>query len=439
MRVETLFLQESAQRFPDKVALVAGSERVTYAALAERPGGSRPRSPSGGGGPRRPRGRRLSQTTASRRVVAVSRRSPPAGCSRSSTRATKADKLAFIIGNLPARGASSRRRSSRASPPRRWRARRWMLQARAPVPARIVVGDAERGSRRDRLRGRAREATPRRCPARASCSILAMLVYTSGSTGFPQGRDDDGPSERPRRGDVRLDLSRDERRRHRAVRPASISFDYGLYQVLMSVLKGATLVIEKGLHVPAGGAQPRRRGGRHVLPLVSTMAALVLRIARPRAPARIRRCGRSRTPRPRCRRRTSRSCRRCFPATRLFSMYGLTECKRCTCLPPAELARRPDFRGRRPFLAPRPGSSTGRPPARPRETGELVIRGPHVMAGYWENPEATAKALRPGPYPWERVLYTETCSAPTPTLPLFVARKDDIIKTRGEKVSPKRG
>ena len=30
------------------------------------------------------------------------------------------------------------------------------------------------------------------------------------------------------------------------------------------------------------------------------------------------------------------------------------------------------------------------------QTGELLIKGPHVCAGYWQNPEATAKALRDG-------------------------------------------
>ncbi len=30
-----------------------------------------------------------------------------------------------------------------------------------------------------------------------------------------------------------------------------------------------------------------------------------------------------------------------FPGARLYSMYGLTECNRCTYLPPEELDRRP--------------------------------------------------------------------------------------------------
>ena len=60
------------------------------------------------------------------------------------------------------------------------------------------------------------------------------------------------------------------------------------------------------------------------------------------------------------------------------------------------------------------------------------------MKGYWENPEATARALRPGPLPWEKVLYTgDLFRTDEEGFLYFVGRKDDIIKTRGEKVSPK--
>ena len=46
--------------------------------------------------------------------------------------------------------------------------------------------------------------------------------------------------------------------------------------------------------------------------------------------------------------------------------------------------------------------------------------------------------LRQGPFPWEKVLYTgDLFRRDAEGFLYFVARKDDIIKTRGEKVSPK--
>jgi fatty-acyl-CoA synthase len=35
-------------------------------------------------------------------------------------------------------------------------------------------------------------------------------------------------------------------------------------------------------------------------------------------------------------------------------------------------------------------------PAPPGQSGELLIRGPHVCAGYWKNPQASAKAIKDG-------------------------------------------
>jgi len=77
--------------------------------------------------------------------------------------------------------------------------------------------------------------------------------------------------------------------------------------------------------------------------------------------------------------------------------YGLTEVGvNCFTMTDEESARvvgsvgRPIFHSRMRIV-----DGDGRDVAR-GETGELIIWGPHVCAGYWRNPEATAKALRDG-------------------------------------------
>ncbi len=74
----------------------------------------------------------------------------------------------------------------------------------------------------------------------------------------------------------------------------------------------------------------------------------------------------------------------------------------------------------------------------PGVVGELVVRGSNIMMGYWEMPQENEKILKPGRYPGERVLYTgDLFRMDEDGYLYFVARKDDIIKSRGEKVSPK--
>ena len=130
--------------------------------------------------------------------------------------------------------------------------------------------------------------------------------------------------------------------------------------------------------------------------------------------------------------------RELFPGARVYSMYGLTECKRCTYLPPEELDRRPGsvgiaIPGTEAMVVDDYGT-----PVPPGVPGELVIRGAHVMQGYWENEAATNERLRPGPHPWEKVLHTgDLFQVDDEGFLYFVGRKDDIIKTRGEKVAPK--
>jgi acyl-CoA synthetase (AMP-forming)/AMP-acid ligase II len=130
--------------------------------------------------------------------------------------------------------------------------------------------------------------------------------------------------------------------------------------------------------------------------------------------------------------------RRLFPQAKLFSMYGLTECKRVSYLPPEELDRRPTSVGRgmpnqEIYLVDEQGK---RLPV--ESTGELVIRGSHVMRGYWGKPDETAQRLKPGFYPGESVLYSgDIFRIDAEGYLYFIGRRDDIIKSRGEKVSPK--
>jgi len=66
------------------------------------------------------------------------------------------------------------------------------------------------------------------------------------------------------------------------------------------------------------------------------------------------------------------------------------------------------------------------------ETGELVVKGPQVMKGYWNNPVETAHALRGG---W---LHTGDIAKMDEEGYFFIVdRIKDMIKTVGENVYPR--
>ena len=119
-------------------------------------------------------------------------------------------------------------------------------------------------------------------------------------------------------------------------------------------------------------------------------------------------------------------------------MYGQTECKRTLYLPPAELERRPGSVGipipnEEVFVV--DGSGNEVPHG---AIGELTVRGANVMLGYWGSPEESARVFRPGSLPGERILYSgDLFRRDEDGFLYFIARKDDIIKSRGQKVSPK--
>ena len=127
-----------------------------------------------------------------------------------------------------------------------------------------------------------------------------------------------------------------------------------------------------------------------------------------------------------------------MPRARIYLMYGLTECKRVAYLPPELIDSKPASVG-----IPIPDTEawiedeSGAVITTPGVAGELVVRGPHVMVGYWNRPAETAQALRPGRHPYERELRTGHLFRQDADGHLyFISRRDDLIKTAGKRVGP---
>lgn len=263
---------------------------------------------------------------------------------------------------------------------------------------------------------------------------LAALIYTSGSTGNPKGVMLSHQNMVFAQGSVAeyLRLSQDDR----ILNLLPLAFDYGLYQVLMSVHMGATVVLEKSFAFPSAIVKRVVEEGVTVFPGVPTVFATLLSLHRNGALSM-----------PSVRRFTNTAAHlpddyvpallEMSPNALVFKMYGLTECKRVCYLEPELVLDKPSSVGKAI-----PGTETyllddDGLPAAPGATGTLYVRGPHVMMGYWNLPDETAHMLKPGKYPGERVLCThDFFRKDADGFLYFMGRSDDIIKSRGEKVSP---
>ena len=261
-----------------------------------------------------------------------------------------------------------------------------------------------RRTRRGRVRETCPIAAPRDKPCRCDAGDPAWLFYTSGTTGRPKGVVITHGNLRAMSQCFLTDVE--------AVAPgdailhvAPLSHGSGLY-VLPHVLAGAVNV------VPAsGGFDPAE-----IVALIGTWdrasffaaPTMVKRLVR--APVLGRRCASiasraSSTAAARCTSPTANeACAALGP--RLAQIYGQGESPMTiTAMNRASLAdafARDDVCahriGRRG--AERVSTSSSQIPATcrclPGELGEVLVRGPTVMAGYWRNPEASASTLANG-------------------------------------------
>jgi long-chain acyl-CoA synthetase len=264
---------------------------------------------------------------------------------------------------------------------------------------------------------------------------LCSLIYTSGSTGKPKGvmlthlnmlaaansivEYLENTSE-----DIILNC-------------LPLSFDYGLYNLLMPFKFGGTVILEKSFIYPfqlIGLVNQEKVTG---LPLIPTIISIFLQVKNLERYdfSRLRyitTTGQAFPPN-----HISRLCE-VFPHTKIYSMYGLTECKRVLYLPPEQILTKPTSVGKAmPNTEVYLVDEQDQRISKSGIVGEMIVRGSNVMQGYWNLPEETAKTLSINNQGEKSLRTKDLFKMDEAGYFYFVARKDDLIKTGGEQVSPR--
>ena len=260
-------------------------------------------------------------------------------------------------------------------------------------------------------------------------SELALLLFTSGTTGVPKG--------------VMLTHANLVANAMAIVKCLSLTHDdsvvnilpffysYGNSVLLTHLLVGGTVVIENRFSFPeivVESLLERQPTGFYGVP--TTFYMLLSRTSFPQRDWTFLRYvaqagGGMRVD-------TIRRLRDLLPKTDVYIMYGQTEAAaRLTVLPPAQLDSKLGAIGwPLPDVAIRVVDEAGEElPA--GETGELVAQGPNIMAGYYGDPASTREALRDG---W---LHTGDIARRDEDGCLYVVgRKSDFIKSAAVRVAP---
>jgi amino acid adenylation domain-containing protein len=432
MQVEE-FLENSARLYPDKVALIHGSERLTYSQIERE--ANRLAQALVEAGVRRGDRVAIFVPNSVEAVLSIFATLKAGAVFVVLNATTKSDKLIYILNNC--RASAMIAWGGRLS----FEANTWAQAPHLHSVFMIRGNEAQISAARSAGKGVVRVEDIRQRtidvlpPAKNCIDIdLAALIYTSGSTGRSKGVMVTHLNIVSAATSITtyLENTADDV----VINVLPFAFDYGLYQLLMMFKVGGTLVLHDSFAFPNVVIEKVAREGVTGFPIVPTASAMLLQMDL------------SKYAFPKLRYITNtaaalpvehiRKLRALFPHVKLYSMYGLTECKRVSYLPPDQIDIRPASVGRgmpneEVYIVDESGNRVG-----PGIVGELVIRGANVMKGYWELPEETDRCLKPGPLPGERVLYSgDLFRADEEGYLYFIGRKDDIIKTRGEKVSPR--
>ncbi len=264
---------------------------------------------------------------------------------------------------------------------------------------------------------------------------LATLIYTSGSTGEPKGVMSSHFNMVTAARSIIQYINNELNDRILVVLP--LSFDYGLYQVIMAFIYSGTIVLEQSFNFPVELLNLIKKEKITGFPIVPTILVMLLKLKNISKYdiSSLRYISNTGAALPVDH---IKSFRNLVPNVKIFSMFGLTECKRISYLPPEKIDDKPGSVGKaipncEVFILNDDSENV-----KPNQVGELVVRGSNVMRGYWNAKELTDKVYRTWQYDGEKVLFTgDLFYQDEDGFLYFVGRKDDMIKTKGERVSPK--
>ncbi|MDF0729306.1 class I adenylate-forming enzyme family protein [Pseudomonas entomophila] len=220
---------------------------------------------------------------------------------------------------------------------------------------------------------------------------------------------------------------------------STLASDYGVYNTLMPLYVGATSVIER--RAPNGAedvlrvVERERVSGMHVFPPVFFLLAAT----DPHWQARVPSLRYLSSSGQALHVRHIQRIRQALPRVRLFSNYGLTECKRVSYLPPEDIDTHPTSVGK-----PLPGVSVYlvdehlRPVERPGQVGELLVTSDYLMLGYWQQPQANAEAFVEDAFGHARLYRTgDLFRIDEQGYLYYVARRDDVFARNIWNVNPR--
>ncbi|MFJ8477296.1 class I adenylate-forming enzyme family protein [Kitasatospora sp. NPDC094011] len=259
---------------------------------------------------------------------------------------------------------------------------------------------------------------------------VAQLIYTSGSTSAPKGV---VCTHRQVVFAARAIARRLGYRPDDVVLTAlPLSFDYGLYQLLLAAIGGSALVLTDA-SAPVRTLTALREHRATVVPVVPSLAELLCRLAaRGTPPAHVRLFTNTGAALAGS---TIEALRSGFPGSAVVAMYGITECKRVTVAEPDADRERPGSVGRALDGTTVEVLDDRGHPLPPGEVGEIVVGGPHVMSGYWNAPDLTARRYRPDPRTGRIRLHTGDHGRLDEDGHLYFAgRLDDQFKRRGVRM-----